>query len=369
MERVITSAEQAQANIDALFAFMREKPKAEKQERKDAPETKGTELPPPTADAAAIAGAAGELRELPISLLLDFPNEKHPFRPYTDEEMSALIEDVRLHGVLQPVLVRPHPTRRGYYEIIAGHNRRTAARKLGYTTLPCVVRDMDDDEALLQMISSNLRQRERLLPSEKAWAYRYELEALGRQGIRRDMTLTVENTDDLTSTQAVSKLRSDEDSTFSHDGKKLNSYEEIAQQEKQSRMQIYRYIRLTYLMPSLLELVDNRKLPLTVGVVLSHISLSGQQIVENFFFLQRTLPVTQPMAERCRELDARGELSEQALEAEFLAPPVVKRMKSVNIKLKKWRKYFDEDATQQQVVDTIEAALKEYFEKKRGEGD
>lgn len=333
MASIIPQSEtQAQANIDALFAFA--------ENTNCAPEPESA-VPSPVIDIATEKGK-DSLCELPIGLLIDFPQEKHPFRPYTAEELERLVEDVRLHGVLQPALVRPHPTRPGYYEIIAGHNRRTAAQTLGYTTLPCIVREMDDDEALLQMISTNLQQREKLLPSEKAWAYRYEIETLNRQGIRRD----------LTSPQAAAKLRSDD---------------EIGEQSGVSGDTIQRYIRLTYLLPSLLELVDNRKLPLTVGEVLSHIPVPGQQVVENFFFLQRSLPITQSMAERCRELAERGELSEQTLEMVFLIPPSIKNLSSVKIKLKKWKKYFGAEATQEQVIDTIEAALKEYFERKRSE--
>ncbi len=332
--------EQVRANLDALFAI--------DPGRLAAREEQAAPISPGAGEASdePAAECGDRLCELPAGLLVDFQKEKHPFRPYTREELEGLKEDIRCHGVLQPLLVRPHPTRRGCYEIISGHNRVAAAVELGYTTLPCIVRTMDDNEALLQMISSNLKQRTGLLPSEKAWAYRYELEAMNRQGIRRDLTLGYDET---TSTQLVSKLRSNE---------------LVGAQSNESREQVRRYIRLTYLLPSLLERVDGGKLPRVVGETLSYLTPEGQGIVENFFFSQRTQPITQPMAARCRELEAEGALSEQALEAAFCSPLVIKQLSTVSIKLKRWKKYFPETATQQQVVDTIEAALREYFEKK-----
>ena len=380
-ERVIQTAQQAQANIDALFSF------------DTPPQTPAKES---TASLSLMSPSAPEsgdkLCELPIGLLVDFPKEKHPFRPYTAQELESLREDIRLHGILQPLLVRPHPTMPGHYEMIAGHNRAAAARELGYTTLPCVVRQLDDDDALLQMISSNLCQRERLLPSEKAWAYRYELEAMRRQGYRSDLTCAqdgekLESADDLTSPQRAAKSRSDDDLTSRHDGEKLEalnhqggatstqvvsklrSNEMLGEQVGESRETIRRYIRLTYLLPSLLDKVDERKLPLTAGENLSFLSADGQRIVENFFFLQRLLPITQPMSQRLREMDGQGALNEQALEAAFLSPPVIGKMATVSIRLKKWKKYFADTATQKEVVDTIETALKEYFEKRKGDAE
>lgn len=350
--RIIQTKEQAQANIDELFAVG-----VPCQESRSVPMQES--MTPSSLVSPSAPESGDKLCELPIGLLVDFPKEKHPFRPYTAQELESLREDIRLHGILQPLLVRPHPTMPGHYEMIAGHNRVAAARELGYTTLPCVVRQLDDDDALLQMISSNLCQRERLLPSEKAWAYRYELEAMRRQGYRSDLTsghdgTKLEGDDDLTSSQLETKLRSDE---------------QVGADAGESRATVQRYIRLTYLLPSLLDKVDERKLPLTVGENLSFLSADGQRIVENFFFLQRLLPITQPMSQQLREMDGQGALNEQALEAAFLSPPVIGKMATVSIRLKKWKKYFADTATQKEVVDTIETALKEYFEKRKGDAE
>lgn len=368
--RIIQTKEQAQANIDELFAVG-----VPCQESRSVPMQES--MTPSSLVSPSAPESGDKLCELPIGLLVDFPKEKHPFRPYTAQELESLREDIRLHGILQPLLVRPHPTMPGHYEMIAGHNRVAAARELGYTTLPCVVRQLDDDDALLQMISSNLCQRERLLPSEKAWAYRYELEAMRRQGYRSDLTCA----------QDGHKLESADNLTSGHDGKKLEalnhqgsatstqvvskwrSREMLGEQVRESRETIRRYIRLTYLQPSLLDKVDERKLPLTVGENLSFLSADGQRIVENFFFLQRLLPITQPMSQRLREMDGQGALNEQALEAAFLSPPVIGKMATVSIRLKKWKKYFADTATQKEVVDTIETALKEYFEKRKGDAE
>lgn len=378
--RIIQTKEQAQANIDELFAVG-----VPCQESRSVPMQES--MTPSSLVSPSAPESGDKLCELPIGLLVDFPKEKHPFRPYTAQELESLREDIRLHGILQPLLVRPHPTMPGHYEMIAGHNRVAAARELGYTTLPCVVRQLDDDDALLQMISSNLCQRERLLPSEKAWAYRYELEAMRRQGYRSDLTsghdgTKLEGDDDLTSSQLETKLRSDEQvgaDAMSHQGRTSGQVVPksddarttalIGEPNGESYKTVQRYIRLTYLLPSLLDKVDERKLPLTVGENLSFLSADGQRIVENFFFLQRLLPITQPMSQRLREMDGQGALNEQALEAAFLSPPVIGKMSTVSIRLKKWKKYFADTATQKEVVDTIETALKEYFEKRKGDAE
>lgn len=322
------SAAQAAANLDALFQTGTPTGAAEKTWELSSHISAPTLLPPQNRD---------RLTELPEKLLTDFPAEKHPFRPYTPQELDALKEDIGQNGILQPLIVRPHPSTPGHYEIIAGHNRRTAAREIGYFSLPCIVRELDDDTALFQMISTNLKQRTKLLPSEKAWAYRYQLEAMKRQGQRTD----------LTSTQVVSRLRSNE---------------ELGQMTNESRETVRRYIRLTYLTPPLLKKVDEGRLPLTVGESLSHLSTPGQQIVENFFFLQHSITISQNIADQLREMEEGGKLNEPELEAAFLTPVVVQQMNSVKIKMKKWRKYFHANATQQEVIETIEKALTAYFE-------
>ena len=271
------------------------------------------------------------LAELPISLLDDFPAELHRWRVYSDDEMSALVESIRTHGILQPLVVRSKGDR---YEIISGHNRRTAALLLAYKVVPCVIRrQISDDEAIMQMNSCNLHQREKPLHSEKAFAYRDLLEAMKRQGMRTD----------LTSRQLVGKSE---------------TADTIA--ENESGRQVQRYIRLTYLITELLKLVDAGKLPFIVGVTLSYISSDGQQLLHEFFCVQHTISITQAMADTLRELDSAGELTEQMLADKFLSPPVT-QMGKVSVSLKKWSKYFKPNATKKEIQDVIDKALQQYF--------
>lgn len=280
------------------------------------------------------------LRELPVDLLEDFPADKHPFRPYTQEKLESLQQDIRERGIIQPLIVRPMGEHR--YQIISGHNRRTAARAIGYSVLPCILRKLDDDEALLQMISTNLQQRQDLRFSEKAFAYKMQLETLKHRGLRTDLTL-------------------------SQVGTKLHSDEIMAEQSGESRNQIQRYIRLTYLIPSLLDAVDEKKLGMTIGATLSFLSCENQQIVENFFMGEQRLGIDQRTADKLRELESAGELTEDRLRQVFLSSPV-KPLRKIRVNYKTIKSYFKEDVTEKEVQETIQAALKFYFdEKSKGE--
>lgn len=168
-----------------------------------------------------------KVRVIPIQFFDDFP--KHPFNVKMDTEMEALIESIREFGILTPLIARKKED--GRYEIIAGHRRKYAAKVLGLTELPVILREMTRDEAVIAMVDSNLH-RERILPSERAYAYKMKMEARKRQGVRTDLTFT----------PVVSKL---------------NSYEELAHENGESREQIRRYIRLTYLIKELLDILLN----------------------------------------------------------------------------------------------------------------
>ena len=280
------------------------------------------------------------LRELPVDLLEDFPADKHPFRPYTQEKLESLKQDIRERGIIQPLIVRPMGEHR--YQIISGHNRRTAARAIGYSVLPCILRKLDDDEALLQMISTNLQQRQDLRFSEKAFAYKMQMEALKHQGLRMN----------LASSQVETKLRSDEI---------------IAQNSEDSRATIQRYIRLTFLIPALLDAVDEKKIGFTIGETLSYLERKNQQIVGNFFMGEQRLGIDQRTADKLRELESAGELTEDRLRQVFLSAPV-KPLRKIQLNYKEIKSYFKEDATEKEVQETIQAALKFYFnEKSKGE--
>lgn len=201
--------------------------------------------------------AGAQLRQVPVELLDPWTNENgesQPFRLYTKEEFDEMVESVRRRGIITPLHVRPIGRR---FQILAGHNRCAAAKALGLRTVPALVADVDDAEATLIMIDSNLKQRQKLTPSEKAKAYKMMLEAMKRQGQRSDRTSQ-------TSTQVVSKSRTDE---------------EIGQQNGDSREQVRRYIRLNSLIPELLEMVDNTQLKFVSAVELSYLPVETQQMV------------------------------------------------------------------------------------------
>ena len=188
-----------------------------------------------------------QVQQIPIGEL--FPFKNHPFKVLDDESMQRTVESVEQYGVLSPLIARPRPE--GGYEIISGHRRQHAAQLAGLDALPVIVRNMDDDAAVLLMVDSNL-QRENILPSERAFAYKMKLEALKNQGARSD----------LTSSQIGTKLRADE---------------KVAQDSGESRNQIQRFIRLTNLIPELLDMVDEKKIAFNPAVELSYLDESQQR--------------------------------------------------------------------------------------------
>ena len=188
-----------------------------------------------------------QVRQIPIGEL--FPFKNHPFKVLDDDSMSDTVESVKQYGVLSPLIARPRP--KGGYEIISGHRRQHAAELAGLETLPVIVRQMDDDAAIILMVDSNL-QREHILPSERAFAYKMKLDAIKNQGTRSD----------LTSTQVVSKLRSNE---------------KLGAENNQSRETVRRFIRLTNLIPELLDMVDNKTVSFNPAVELSYLSPEQQQ--------------------------------------------------------------------------------------------
>ena len=277
-----------------------------------------------------------ELKDLPLDILQDFATgtDKQPFRTYAPEDLEALRQDVIAHGIIQPLVVRPIGAYR--YEIISGHNRRTAAKEAGYTVVPCIIRQMSDDEAILQMCSTNLQQRKNLLPSEKAFAYRMQLEAMKRQGQRTD----------LTSRQV---------------GEKLTSVAQISESTEDSERQIQRYVRLTYLIPELLKAVDEKTLGLTIGATLSFLSLNNQAAVENFCFQQHSVYINQELADRLRQAEEDGEeFTEESLQR--LVQPSGRNLRSVSLPPEDVQRYFPEGTSQTKIRRTIQAALQLYFE-------
>ena len=186
------------------------------------------------------------ITEIDISNIDNFPD--HPFKVIENEELLQMSESIKKKGVIVPALVRPKED--GRYEMISGHRRKRASELAGLDKIPCVVRELSDDEAIIAMVDSNM-QREEILPSERAFAYKMKLDAMNRQGKRTDLT-------------------------FSQVGIKFNSYEELSEQSGDSRNQIHRYIRLTHLIPELLEKVDNKEIAFNPGVELSYLKEEEQ---------------------------------------------------------------------------------------------
>ena len=212
----------------------------------------------------------------------DFPN--HPFKVRQDEAMAEMADSVKQYGVLVPALVRPKAD--GGYEMIAGHRRKCAATLAGITEMPCIVRNLTDDEATIIMVDSNL-QRETILPSEKAFAYKMKLEAIKRQGQRSD----------LTSTPLVSKSRSNE---------------ELGQKNGDSREQVRRYIRLTELIPSILDMVDSGKIAFRPAVELSYLSKEQQQSLYDTMECEDCTP-SLAQAIKMKEFSRDGKLTEEVI--------------------------------------------------------
>lgn len=238
-------------------------------------------------DAERQADAQERVQSLPLDKLVPFPN--HPFKVRDDEKMLETVESIRERGVLIPILVRPQND--GTFQIVSGHRRCHASLLAGKTEIPAIVRDMDDDTAILLMVDSNL-QREELLPSEKAFAYKMKLDAMKRQGQRTD----------LTSAQFGRKF----------DGKE--SRELLAEQTGESRNQISRYIRLTYLVPDLLDRVDNKTMAFNAAVEVSYLTEPEQKMLCEAIEREECTPNLN-QARRLKQFSQDGKLDANVMDA------------------------------------------------------
>lgn len=265
---------------------------------------------------------------LSVDQLDDYPNQ--PFLAYSSEQLEQLRQSICSSGVLSPLLVRPMGAR---YEIISGHNRRTAAKLAGFRLVPCMVRELSDEDAAVQMVDANLRQRERLLPSEKARAYRLRLEAMNRQGERSD----------LTSPQLAGKLESND---------------ALGKEFSISGDTILRYIRLTYLIPALLKLVDEKRIGLTVGASLSYLSEESQACVHKVLVMEHPCAIDQKCADKLRALKAEP-ITENDL-APLLALVADKPLKKISIPMNLLAPYFGPEVTEKEIRATIKKAMEAY---------
>ena len=278
-----------------------------------------------------------QVQQIPIGEL--FPFKDHPFKVLDDESMQRTVESVEQYGVLSPLIARPRPE--GGYEIISGHRRQHAAQLAGLDTLPVIVRNMDDDAAVLLMVDSNL-QRENILPSERAFAYKMKLEALKNQGARSD----------LTSTQLVSKLRSNE---------------QLGAENNQSRETVRRFIRLTNLIPELLDMVDEKKIAFNPAVELSYLDESQQRdFLEAMNDTQNAPSLSQ--AQRLKKLAQEGHFSYDVAFA-VMGEEKKDELDKVVIKNDTLRKYFPRSYTPKQMEDTIIKLLDQWQRKQQRQNE
>ena len=278
-----------------------------------------------------------QVQQIPIEEL--FPFKEHPFKVLDDEAMQRTVESVAQYGVLAPLIARPRPE--GGYEIISGHRRQHAAELAGLDTLPVIVREMTDDAAVLLMVDSNL-QREHILPSERAFAYKMKLEALKNQGARSD----------LTSSQIGTKLRADE---------------KVAQDSGESRNQIQRFIRLTNLIPELLDMVDEKKIAFNPAVELSYLDESQQRdFLEAMNDTQNAPSLSQ--AQRLKKLAQEGHFSYDVAFA-VMGEEKKDELDKVVIKNDTLRKYFPRSYTPKQMEDTIIKLLEQWQRKQQRQNE
>ena len=277
-----------------------------------------------------------QVRKILLTKLVPFKD--HPFKVVEDESMLRTTESISMFGVLTPLIARP--TEDGRYEIISGHRRAHAAEAVGLTEVPVIVRDMDDDVAKILVVDSNL-QRENILPSERAFAYKMKLEAMNRQGMRTDLQ------SEGTSTQVVSKLRSNE---------------LLGAQNNQSRETVRRFIRLTNLIPEILEMVDQKRIAFNPAVELSYLKPEEQKnLLEAIDFTQATPSVSQAM--RLKKLSQEGGCKLEDM-CEILAEVKKGDLERVAFKSEQLRKYFPKSYTPRQMSDVI-LKLLDQWQKKR----
>ena len=278
-----------------------------------------------------------QIAELPLNQLHPFKN--HPFHVRDDEAMARTVESVKEYGVLTPGIARPLPN--GGYEIVAGHRRKHACELAGFTTMPFIVREMDDDTATILMCDSNL-QRESILPSERAFAYKMKLEAMNRQGHRSDLTCS----------QVGNKLPN------------KKSSEILAEQVGESKNQIFRYIRLAELNPELLQLVDDRKIAFNPAVEMSYLKPEEQSKLLSVMAAQEATP-SLSQAQRLKRYSQEGKLSEDVMDA--IMSEEKKEVDRITLTSDKLKQYFPKSFTPRQMEETIFKLLEQWQQKRERE--
>lgn len=275
---------------------------------------------------------AEKVMNIPIEDIIDFPN--HPFKVKEDDEMLDLIDSVSRVGIISPAIVRPKED--GKYEMVAGHRRKYASLKNDIKTLPCLSRNLTDDEAVIIMVDTNLKQRQHILPSEKAWAYKLKLDAMKRQGKRTD----------LTSVPVAQKLSN------------KTSRQLLGEQVGESQDQVRRYIRLTNLIDPILDMVDENKIAMRPAVELSYLSSKEQVCLHEFMELNDCTP-THDQAIRMRKLHDSNELSNDKIQ-EIMTEQKPNQIEKVKITKSRINKFFSPKTSAKEMEDEIIKALEFY---------
>ena len=273
-----------------------------------------------------------KVMEIPLSEL--FPFKDHPFKVKNDEKMQETADSIREYGVLVPAIARPREG--GGYELISGHRRKMGCEIAGLETMPVIVRDMDDDAAVIVMVDSNI-QRESLLPSERAFAFKMKLEAIKHQGARAD----------LTSMQVAQKL----------------SVEKVGEEAGISKDQVRRFIRLTNLIPEILDMVDNKRIALNPAVELSYLKPTEQEMLLDAMDCEQTTP-SLSQAQRLKRFSQEGKLTEESMLA-IMSEEKKQDVDRVLLTRDTLRRYFPKDYTPKQMEDTILKLLQGWSKKRQ----
>ncbi|MDE8725996.1 ParB/RepB/Spo0J family partition protein [Ruminococcus bromii] len=273
------------------------------------------------------------VKEIPLNEL--HPFKEHPFKIQNDDEMKRLIESIQKFGTLTPALARP--LQEGGYELISGHRRLAACQVLGIETMPVIVRDMSDDEAVIAMVDANL-QREHILPSEKAFAYKMKLDAIKHQGV--------------TSRQL---------------GEKLLSVTQVSKESDDSERQVQRYIRLTYLIPELLSMVDENKIAFNPAVEISYLDKAEQRVLLNAMELNDCTP-SHAQSIRLKKLSQEGVLQDQRI-YDILAEQKPNQQEQYKFKREDIRKYFPQSYTDKQICDIVIKLLEQWQRRRERDRD
>lgn len=279
-------------------------------------------LSKPSMAFSSLLGGSSEAKgttEISVDELI--PYEDQPFKSYTEEALLELAEDIETNGIISPVIVRPF---NGKYQILAGHNRTNAAKLAGLDKVPCIIKDVDDDTACLIMTNTNLFQRQKLLPSEKAFAYKVQTEALKNKKVADAGT-------------------------------------ETAKQNNESRTNVFRYIRLTFLNKDLLDMVDNDMIPFRAGVNISYLSSESQELLIDIINEYELQTISLKQSEKIRETADNGNISEYELKEIILKKSKTEKKKKIKINWSLISDFFEDDVTNDDIENTVFNALTAYF--------